>query len=478
MGGFVVLAAPAWLAALIVAIYLFRLNRAMSTVPEDIQRAAEKHAWTEADLRETYNRVSASPLDSRPFLPPKLDRRYIVVGGSGLVGGWLVLQLLAQGHDPSAIRIVDFRPPTRQDLKTGLAAAVPFVQADMTSSSSINAAFSRPWPTAVVAYPLTVFHTAAVIRPSERTLDTYDRCRVPNLVGTANVLAGARAASASVFIATSSCSIALRPVRWFSTPPWREFPDNYAQTMTTDDFFAPLRSHDEFFSNYARSKAEAEHLVCAADAPGFRTGAIRPGNGVYGSPDDLLLGNTLRLRTIPTFTAPWVQNWVHGANVAIAELQLEAALLGPHADSGVAGRPFLVTDPGPPLRFRDSYKALELLAQSPVKILYPPPVLMLLVAASIELWCKTVRRLGLQQLEPQPPLYFLQPACFDAAICSIIDDKEARRSPEQGGIGYRGAFTTMEGICQQVLDWNRGLGKEVEKKGVLEAIPEPVARKA
>jgi nucleoside-diphosphate-sugar epimerase len=391
-----------------------------------------------------------------------------------------VLQLLAQGHDPSSIRIVDFRPPTRKDLTSGPASAVPFVQADMTSSSSIDAAFSHPWPAAVASHPLTVFHTAAVIRPSERSLDTYDRCRVPNLVGTANVLAGARAAGASVFILTSSCSIALRPVSWFSTPPWRAFPDNYAQTMTTDDFFAPLGSHTDFFSNYARSKAEAERLVCAADAPGFRAGTIRPGNGVYGSPDDLLLGSTLRLGTIPTFTAPWVQNWVHGANVALAELQLEAALLGPHADAGMAGRPFLVTDPGPPPRFRDSYAALELLAKSPVKILYPPPVLMLLMAAAIETWCTVVRRLGLKW-EPEPPLYFLQPACFDAAICSIIDDADARKRPAEGGIGYRGAFTTMEGVCQQIADWNRGLAKqggEVEQKGVLEAIPEPMARKA
>jgi hypothetical protein len=72
------------LAALVVFGYLYRLNRAMSTIPEDIQREAEKNAWTDAEPQKTYDRIVASPLDSRPFLPPKLERRYVVVGGSGM----------------------------------------------------------------------------------------------------------------------------------------------------------------------------------------------------------------------------------------------------------------------------------------------------------------------------------------------------------------------------------------------------------
>lgn len=130
------------------------------------------------------------------------------------------------------------------------------------------------------------------------------------------------------------------------------------------------------------------------------------------------------------------------------------------------------------------YTALEMLAESPVKILYPPPVLMLLLAAVIEAWCILVRLPGFRSLglrEPEPPLYFLQPACFDAAICSIIDDSDARKSPADGGIGYRGGCTTMEGICQQIADWNRGLADvsgAAPSVSVLDAVPEPAARKA
>jgi hypothetical protein len=82
-GAIVSWAALPALAALVVVGYLYRLNRAMSTVPEDIQREAEKHAWTDAELQKTYDRIVASPLDSRPLLPPRLERRYVVVGGSG-----------------------------------------------------------------------------------------------------------------------------------------------------------------------------------------------------------------------------------------------------------------------------------------------------------------------------------------------------------------------------------------------------------
>ncbi|KAI0122013.1 hypothetical protein F4814DRAFT_445961 [Daldinia grandis] len=39
-------------------------------------------------------------------LPPKLERRYVVAGGSGLVGGFIVLQRLARGNLPEGIRII------------------------------------------------------------------------------------------------------------------------------------------------------------------------------------------------------------------------------------------------------------------------------------------------------------------------------------------------------------------------------------
>ncbi|KAL2758849.1 hypothetical protein ACRALDRAFT_2120269 [Sodiomyces alcalophilus JCM 7366] len=442
----------------------------MSTTPPDLLRLT-KGPWLEEDIRRVYRRVEETPCDWKPHLPPRLERRYIIVGGSGLAGGYIVLQLLQRGQPPSSIRIVDARPPTREDMSTGPAAHVDFAQADITSESSTQAAFAKPWDASVSALPLTVFHTAAVIRPSERSPLVYDRCAKVNVTGTAHVIAAAQRAGADVLISTSSCSTGLRPVTWFNAP-WSRWPTNYVQTMTEDDFFTPLRAPQEFFANYARSKAEAERLVCAADTPGgggrdghghghgtpLRTGVIRPGNGIYGTSPDVIITPVMGLDAFPTFSAPWVQNWVHGANVALAHLDLEAALLGPHVDA-VAGRPFLVTDEGPPLRFDDFYTALRTVCDSSPVVQYPPPVLMLALATAIEAWClllwhvPVLKRLGLR--EPAMPMYLLQPACLNGAISCLIDDRAARRPVHEGGIGYRGVCTTMEGVCMQFADWNR-----------------------
>lgn len=452
-------------------LWLFKLNLALIQTPPEARKHATGSPWTEDVLRKTYERLAATPLDTKPHMPPKLDRRYIIVGASGLVGGSLVTQLLERGHPPSAIRMIDFNHPTRQDLVTGPAAQVSFIQGDMTSSASMDAAFSQPWDPSVASLPLTVLHTAAVLRAADRSPLIYDRCRIPNVVGTANVLSASKAAGASVFIFTSSSGVTMRPVTWFTNAPWRFWPHNFVQVMDDHDFFEPPVPNSQYFSNYARSKAEAERLVCAADSKteGFRAGAIRPGNGVYGHPVDLLLGYLLRSENLPTYTAPWIQSWVNVRNLALAQLQLEAALLGPHADSaGVAGRPFVVSDPGPPPLFADLYAAVALLSKTPVTVPKPPPVVLLLVATVIEAWCNLLRnvpaltRLGLK--EPGMPMYFLQPGIFDASVNYIVDDRDARRSPEEGGIGYRGMCTSMEGICMQIAEWNKAVEENGGKK--------------
>ena len=67
----------------VVFLYLFHINHIMKGVPEDVQKLAGS-PWTATDLRRTYKTLSASPIDYHTKLPPKLDRRYIVVGGNGV----------------------------------------------------------------------------------------------------------------------------------------------------------------------------------------------------------------------------------------------------------------------------------------------------------------------------------------------------------------------------------------------------------
>ncbi len=70
--------------AALVVVYLVHINRLLSGTPDDVARLPE--AWTLNQLKETYARLEKHPIDVlsyRDRLPPKLERRYIVTGGSG-----------------------------------------------------------------------------------------------------------------------------------------------------------------------------------------------------------------------------------------------------------------------------------------------------------------------------------------------------------------------------------------------------------
>lgn len=342
---------------------------------------------------------------------------------------------------------------------SGPAAKVGFVQTDITKLDSVTAAFSASWPSSVAKFPLTVFHTAAAIRPSERLFLFYDRCGRVNVQGTNNLIAAAKSAGVDIFVATSSASVAIKPITFF-TPPWRSGPYDYCQLCTEADFDKPLRPHSQYFANYAYSKAIAERNVCAANSADFRTGCIRPGNGVYGLPTDVLLGHLLRAEKNVTFSPHCIQNFVSAWNVSYAHLLFEAALLpSKGAPPKCAGRPFVVTDAGPSPQFNDYYLAAMTLAVTPVEVAVVSPLLLYVLAHLMEAWCVMLAwfpfltKLGLS--EPKGPLHSFQPAVWTPAAHMMCVDEAARRSVADGGLGYAAVCTTMEGLCEQLRDWNR-----------------------
>ncbi|KAI5861666.1 NAD(P)-binding protein [Durotheca rogersii] len=452
-------------------LWVGKLNATLKKTPPEVL-AVSPHRWTEAEMRAVYDRIRAKPVDWASHLPPRAtlagggDRRYIITGGSGGVGGTIVLHLLARGHPPEALRIVDFRPPDRPELTTGAVARVDFVRADITSATGTTAAFDAPWPAAVRDLPLTVFHTAAVISHADRSMITYERVRGVNVDGVRHVLDAARAAGASVFVSTSSASVAYRPVEYWGNP-LRRWPRNYWQAIDEADFARPLRPHPQFFGNYAYSKAVAERIIAEANAPGFRTGIVRPANGIYGttSTTDQIVGYCLRVGTFPSWIRNIIQNFVHAGNVSLGHLAFEAALLQDDRNGNMpkcAGQAFTVTDDGPPTMFDDVYNLLKVIvATPPIKVIYLQPGLMLVLAYVVELFDLASRLPVVGRIVPRPQgsLAMLQPAIFSASTNHIATDTAARRSVEDGGIAYRPLVSTMEGVCQQVLDWNIEHGK-------------------
>ncbi|KAI0189088.1 hypothetical protein EV127DRAFT_110778 [Xylaria flabelliformis] len=455
--------------------YLVRVNRLLSGTPEEVTRLAGPR-WTPDLLKKTYERLEKHPIDFTNKLPPKLDRRYVITGGSGLVGGYIVLQLLARGTPPTHIRILDIRRTERSDMQSGPATEVDFAQTDITSPESIKAAFARPWPASAAKLPLTVFHTAAVILASDRSAHSYTFPERVNVKGTANLLAAAKAAGASVFSSTSSASICIKPVgTWVA--PWASEPENYFQMLHTRDVNLPLRKREEYFGNYPASKAYAERLVCDADQEGFRTGSIRPANGVYGNPTDNTVGDPLSRSVMPTWVNHIVQSFVHGANVAIGHLYHEAALVQPSASTH-SGRPFIVTDPNPPITYGDLYSAIKVLSRHSFTTVTLPPVLMLLLSHALEFYSELrFMPFPFSLGKLLPPLggdvQHLKPGLWSITTHLIGTNSEVSKPVSQGGLGYQGVITTLDGMVLEVLEWNREhehLGEEKTRKAYTTSI--------
>ncbi|KAJ0123973.1 dehydrogenase-like protein [Diaporthe amygdali] len=445
-------------------LYLLNLNRLLSITPDEVKKLVSNR-WTDQQVKQTYERLHHNPITTASYasqLPPKLDRRYIVTGGSGLVGGYIVLQLLERGQQPNTIRIVDFQQPHRRDqLDHPLFEKVDFQKTDISSVESTDAAFSRPWDPSVSKLPLTVFHTAAVIIPSARSKLVNGFCEAVNVGGTENVIAAARRAGADVLVSTSSASISIRPVElWVKPWRWNSCPRGYCQVLEESDFFQPLRRHEEFFGNYPASKARAERIVCGANSSELRTGCIRPANGVYGHPTDNTVGGPLNSQITPTWAKHVVQSFVHGINCALAHLQFESILaeLGSHT-ALQAGRPFCITDPNPPIYYGDLYALLSKLAITPFKLVAIPPMPFVLLSYLIEFYTLLPYRLPSSLARFVPPLSgdvkHLQPGLFSICTHLVADNADAGKPVGDGGLAYRGVLTTLEGMCQELVDWNQ-----------------------
>ncbi|KAL1866714.1 hypothetical protein Daus18300_006658 [Diaporthe australafricana] len=470
------LAAAAGIALGLALVYLVNLNRLLSITPDEVKKLAGDR-WTDHQIKETYERLRHTQITAASYasqLPPKLSRRYIVTGGSGLVGGYIVLQLLERGQPPNTIRIVDFQKPHRRDqLDHPLFGKVDFQKTDISSVESTNAAFSEAWDASVAGLPLTIFHTAAVIIPSARSELVNGFCEAVNVGGTDNVLAAARRAGADVLVSTSSASISIRPMElWVKPWQWKNCPRGYCQVLEESDFFRPLRGHGEFFGNYPASKARAERIVCGANSRELRTGCIRPANGVYGHPTDNTVGGPLNSQTCPTWANHVVQSFVHGINCAVSHLQFESILAkqGSHKSSQ-AGRPFCITDPNRPIYYADLYALISKLAVTPFRLVSIPPMPLVLLSYLVEFYTLLPYRLPRSLARLMPPLSgdvkHLQPALFSICTHLVADNADASKAVSEGGLGYRGVLTTLEGMCQELVEWNLEQEEHAREAGLV-----------
>ena len=135
----------------------------------------------------------------------------------------------------------------------------------------------------------------------------------------------------------------------------------------------------------------------------------------------------------------------------------------------------MVTDPNPAITFSDIYTLIQTLKPTHVEIINLPPVVMLLISYCIEFYCLSLVRFpwltvmfkefkdytGYKGHEAS--LFNLQPPLFSICTHLIANDAKVRKPLEEGGLGYKGIWTSLEGMCHEMKMWNDKYGKTVEK---------------
>lgn len=375
---------------------------------------------------------------------------------------------------------MDIRAPTRQDLTTGIARDVEFLKVDITDAKSAEAAFQTPWPCNDPTKPepeITVYHTAANIRFYERHPSLIPHSAKVNVVGTRNIINAARSVGATALIYTSSGSVAIRSSRFWLWP-WEIEPKYFLQVINDDDNIIPKR-HEDFFSNYAITKITAERSVREADGTPsgdgvIRTGCIRPGNGVFGPGGDMLCGAYLIRKTNPSWISSIMQSFTYVENCSLAHLCYEqrlVELLQGSSNPDIGGQAFTIADPGPPPTYGDVYVALETLSDGETHFPRLSPTAMLFFAHVLEIYylaryflLESVSFLGRMLPPINGDLVNLQPPLFALTMVHLVfDDSRARLAPEKGGLGYKGAWTTLEGVHKTVDEHKHSSSRTEER---------------
>lgn len=184
-----------------------------------------------------------------------MTRRALVTGATGGLGLALTQDLLEAGY---AVRAAG-RSPTAIDRLRAMGAETAAGDLFALGADAVSENID------------VIFHAAALSSPWGPDAE-FQRANVDL---TRDLLAAARRSGVGSFVFVSSPSVYAR---------WAD------QSRLTEDTPWP----DRPLNAYARTKGEAERLVLAADAPGFRTVAIRP-RALIGPDDAVLLPRILRL---------------------------------------------------------------------------------------------------------------------------------------------------------------------------------------
>ncbi|KAF6761556.1 hypothetical protein DFP72DRAFT_958506, partial [Ephemerocybe angulata] len=474
------------------ALYITWNDRKLRRVPDRIAKLSKR--LTPESVRADAKAYAEGPAKTiKSQLPEKTGRRYVVVGGGGFLGGWIIHQLLERGEDPENIRVLDLNmTPANYIVADAKERGLQYIKTDVTNPASVDEAFAHPWKNA--DKPITVFHTAANIRFYELDPAFLPRSSKVNVDGVRNVIEASKRAGVDVFVHTSSASIGVHSTRLLLWP-WEKEPKRFVQVVS--DKSAEPKSHWDHFSNYAVSKLEGENLVKSLDGTlveggkKMRTGSIRPGNGIFGPRGDMICGGYLIRKTNPSWVHNSYSSFIYVENCALSHLLYERRLIDLVEGNrkglpDIGGQFFNVRDPGPTPTYGDAYQTLETLTDGECHFPVFSPTAMFLLAQIMGTYYVNQQRIAMR-LPPSLHSIFtkifptikgdlvnLQPSLFYlTSVHLIFDDSRARLSPEKGGLGYEGVWTTFEGLYNTWKEFDSGPYGKVNARSAKAGIPLP-----
>jgi len=330
----------------------------------------------------------------------------LVTGGGGFLGGALVRLLLSKGAE---VRVL-----ARGSYPELEALGVECLQGSVADEDAAGrACLGRD----------TVFHAAAKVGMWGRYEDFYNA----NVLGTANLLAAAKAAGTARFVFTSTPSV-VYPRGGRDVNGWDES--------------VPYPA--EFDSFYAETKARAERLVLKANSMRFATTALRP-HLVWGPGRDHMIatiiarGRAGRLRRIGDFNELIDVTYIDDAANAH---WLAAEKLRPGA--ACAGKAYFISQ-GDPRPNWDIVNMILAAAGAPPVSRSVPYTAARAAAAVLEAAWRLVRA------ESEPPLtrFVLQ----QLTTAHWFDISAARRD-----LGYAPALTIEQGM-ERLKEWFCSAGK-------------------
>lgn len=265
---------------------------------------------------------------SREGFPGAKERVYIVAGGSGFVGSWIVRYLLLRGE--KNVYIFDRRRPTPDLVRHGAI----FVEIELTGGTAIEREFASIARRCHSHTKVVIYNCSCIRRYySEKNTDLGLQAAEILTVNTKYF-----PANSVIFIHISDAMSHREPVSFWKIWDRRTW---YQRSRSDMAYLIPWASKDKAsaFSPYAWYQGAIESLVRSTSIP---NGCLRPEGFITGhagdnflSPSILYGGGLLHSGNVPI-------SIINVEDVARAALALEYALLDPKTSSQVSGSVFSI----------------------------------------------------------------------------------------------------------------------------------------